>query len=252
MNLGISGKRVLVTGASQGVGEACARAFAAEGCRVAIVARRPGALARVLQAMGGAAEGHAQHAADLMAAGAPDAVLDALDAAGDPFEVVIHNLGGTLDLKDPLAPAEDWQRVWRYNAGIAIDLNARLVPPMQARGWGRIVHISSISAEALRGAAAYGAAKAYLNAYTKTLGRALAPEGIVVSALMPGALYAPGGPWDRNRRERPHVEPDFLRHHQAVGRLGTPEEIAPFALFMASQHVTFAQGAILPVDGGTM
>jgi 3-oxoacyl-[acyl-carrier protein] reductase len=123
---------------------------------------------------------------------------------------------------------------------------------MIGQKWGRVVHISSISAESLRGSAPYGAAKAYLNAYVKGLGRAVAPSGVVVSAVMPGAIWAEGGHWDRMRKERPEVEPDFLRHHHAIGRLGTAEEIAPAVLFLASRHVTFAPAAIVPIDGGTM
>jgi NAD(P)-dependent dehydrogenase (short-subunit alcohol dehydrogenase family) len=81
----------------------------------------------------------------------------------------------------------------------------------------------------------------------------------VISAIMPGAVYAPGGPWDENseiNRKDPEAflrkRADFLRHHHAVGRLGTAEEIAPFAAFLASRFATFAQGSLVPVDGGTM
>jgi len=252
MDLGIADKRVLVTGASQGIGRAIALALAREGCRIAAVARGEERLREAVEAMGGRKAGHEYVAADLMEEGAPKRVARRLLERGGPVEIVVHNVGGTLEARDPLAPVEDWARVWRFNVGIAIEMNAVLIPPMQERGWGRVIHVSSLAAEQLRGCGPYGAAKAYLNAYTKVLGRAVAPTGVVVTAIMPGAVLAEGGHWDWVQRQKPAVLADYLRHHQATGRLGTPEEIAPFAVFLASQQVTFAQGSVVPVDGGTM
>lgn len=258
MDLGIKGKRVLITGASQGMGHAIALEFAKEGCRVAVIARREEKLMELVEELGGKEKGHTHLATDLMKKAEPTRAVKEL-TEHENFDIVVHNLGGTLGVKDPLAAVEDWNEVWQFNVGIAIEMNALLIPPMQAQQWGRVIHISSISAESLRGSPAYGAAKAYLNAYTKVLGRAVAKEGIVVSALMPGAIYAKGGHWDEesemNQKDREtflRKREDFLRHHHATGRFGTAEEIAPFAVFMASKYVTFAQGSLIPIDGGTM
>lgn len=252
MDLGIAGKRVLVTGASQGIGRAIALEFAGEGCRVAVVARREQQLRDLVEEMGGEQAGHSSFAADLMDDGGPSRALTALTAEDTHFDIVVHNVGGTMNVKDPLSPMEEWQRVWRFNVGIAIEINGLAIPAMRQQVWGRVIHVSSISAESLRGSGPYAAAKTYLNAYTITLGRAVAPDGIVVSALMPGAIFEDGGHWDNMRKTNPAIMADFLRHHHAVGRFGRADEISPFALFMASQHVTFAQGAAIAIDGGTM
>ena len=252
MDLGIAGKRVLVTGASQGIGRAIALDFAREGCRVAVVARREKELQDVVAEMGGTEKKHCWLAVDLMEEGAPTKAIQELTDQQEDFDIAVHNIGGTLQVKDPLSPMEQWREVWQFNVGIAIEMNALLIPPMQEKHWGRIVHISSISAENLRGSGPYGAAKAYLNAYTKVLARGIAQTGVVVSAILPGAIIAEGGHWDNIRKNNPAMMADFLRHHHAVGRLGTAEEIAPIVVFMASELVTFAQGALVPVDGGTM
>ncbi len=252
MDLGIADKRVLVTGASQGIGRAIAQSFAREGCRVAVIARREKELQEVVAEMGGTGKGHSYCALDLMEEGAPTKALRELTEPQDEFEIVVHNVGGTLGMKNPLASPTDWLRVWKFNVGIAIEINALVIPAMRKKQWGRIIHISSIAAQDLRGSCGYGPSKAYLNAYTKVLGRAVAPDGVVVSAILPGAVYAPGGHWDRVQETKPEMMADFLRHHHAVGRLGTTEEIAPFVLFMASEQVTFGQGALINVDGGTM
>lgn len=252
MDLGIKDKRVLITGASQGIGKATALAFAEEGCRVAVIARREDKLKELIEEMGGKSKGHSYYARDLMKKGEPTAAVNELTSKGGNFEIVVHNIGGTLELKEPLAPVDKWHRVWQLNAGIAIEINALVVPFMQKQRWGRVIHISSVSAEDVRGSAPYAAAKAYLNAYVKGVGRAFAKDGIVFSAIMPGAIFAEGGHWDNIKKTNPDMVEDFLRHHHAIGRLGSAEEIAPFVLFMASRQVTFAPASTIRVDGGTM
>jgi 3-oxoacyl-[acyl-carrier protein] reductase len=259
MDLGIKGKRVVVTGASQGIGRAIALSFAKEGCRVAVIARREALLKELVAQMGGEEGGHRYMACDLMKKNSPKNVLDSLVSKGGAFDIAVHNIGGTLNIRDPLAQQEQWLKVWRFNAGIAMEMNALLIPGMRERGWGRIIHISSVSAEDGRGCIAYGASKAYLNAYVKGVGRAFAKDGLVISAVMPGAVFAEGGHWDANSRTNEadkkafrSKRDDFLRHHHAIGRLGTADEIAQFVLFMASRHVTFAPAATIRVDGGTM
>ncbi|HBR18392.1 MAG TPA: NAD(P)-dependent oxidoreductase [Deltaproteobacteria bacterium] len=252
MDLGIDGKRVLVTGASQGLGRRIALDFAEEGCKVAVIARNAEKLQNLVDQMEGHQKGHAFYAVDLMLEGAPTAAVNELTAKDGPFDIVIHNVGGTLQVRNPLSPMEEWYRVWKYNVGIAIEINDIVIPYMQAEQWGRIIHISSIAGIMLMGSGPYAAAKAYLNAYTKVLGRAVAPTGVVVSALLPGAFFAEGGHWDNVRKTNLAKEQDFLGHHQAIGRLGTPEEISSFALFMASKWSTFATASLITVDGGTM
>lgn len=252
MDLGITDKKVLITGASQGLGRAIAIDFAKEGCKVAIVARNADKLKELIVKIGGESKGHSYYAIDLMDDGIPTFVVEEFFKRYGHFDIVVHNVGGTLNLKNSLAPVEEWKRVWQYNVGIGIEINALVIPPMQKQHWGRVIHISSISAETVRGSGPYAASKSYLNAYVKSLGRSVAPTGVVVSALMPGAFISEGGHWDKILNTNPDMIKDFIRHHQAIGRLGAPEEISPFVIFMASQFATFASASIIPIDGGTM
>lgn len=247
MRVDLSGRHVLVTGASQGLGADAARGFAASGARVSLCARRIDALSAVLGELDGT--NHRTIVADLARPGEGARVAAQLDA---PVDVVVHAAGGNLDLRDIFGSSDAWQRVWQLNVGAVIDLNNALVPGMRARGWGRILHFSSRSTVSLSGAPAYAAAKTYLNAYTVMLGRAVAADGVIVSAVAPGAVSAPGNNWERAEAQWPENVAKHVSEHQAIGRLGRPDDITPILLFLASDAAKFAAGSIIPIDGGAM
>lgn len=249
MNVDLGGRHVLITGASQGLGADAARGFAASGARVTLCARRADALDAVMSALGGT--GHRKIVADLELAGEGRRV-SAVAEQDCPVDIVLHAAGGNMDLRDIFASSDVWQRVWQLNVGAIIDLNNALVPGMRSRGWGRIVHISSRATVSLGGAPAYAAAKSYLNAYTVMLGRAVAADGVVVSAVAPGAIAAPGNNWERAEAQWPENVAKYVAEHQAIGRLGRPDDITPMLLFLASDAARFAAGSIVPLDGGNM
>ncbi|MFC1646112.1 SDR family NAD(P)-dependent oxidoreductase [Candidatus Omnitrophota bacterium] len=259
MDFGIKDKRVLITGGSKNIGAAIAKAFAVEGSKVTIVARSKDKSEQLVKELEDSGSGHDFLIVDLREPGTPTRVANELLNRHKAIDIVIHNVGGGLGQKNPLGPVDEWMKVWHFNVGIAIEMNAVLVPVMKKQQWGRIVHISSISAqqgEPLRhpygGALPYAAAKSYLNAYVKGLSRELARENIVVSALMPGVILSEGKYWEKLQKTNPDLVNDFLNKHYAIGRFGKADEIASFAVFMASQQASYAIGSIVSIDGGRM
>lgn len=257
MDLGIKGKRVLITGGSKGIGAAVAKDFADEGCKVSIVSRDEDKLKEKMHDMGGQAKGHEYIVSNLRDKGEPTRVAKELIAKHKKVDIVVHNIGGGLGQKDPLGQVEDWNAVWQFNAGIAIEMNAVLIPQMKKQGWGRVVHISSITAElgdpsmkSLGGSLPYAAAKAYLNAYIKGLGREVAKDNVVVSGVMPGVVLSKGKYWDKVKNEKPELVDEFLNHYCPIGRFGSAEEISPFVVLLASEKASFAAGSIIPASGG--
>lgn len=252
MELGLKGKQILVVGASKGIGRGIALGFAREGCRIVAIARSQGLLATLKdEALELGAESFDSQDADIMEQDAA-ALADELLQRFGAFDVVVHNVGGSLVSRDHLAGAHEWNYALKFNALASIDMNSRLIPPMLKRGQGRIIHISSISAVMLRGNPLYASAKAFLNAYVTTVGRQLAPSGVLLCSVMPGAVSFEGSYWDKFVKEgHPRVD-DFLRHHQAINRFGTPDEIANMVLFMASDKSSFMPASNIPVDGANM
>lgn len=247
----LANRHVVITGASQGIGRAIAEAFALSGARISVVARRPAPLAELVEQLGGETAGHGFTALDLTEPGAAESVLAAFRKRAGPVDVLVHAVGGSLAIKSVTSPLSDWRRVWELNVGQAISLNNAVLPEMEERGWGRIVHLSSRVAIELGGAGPYAAAKAYLNAYVTIMGRAYAAKGVLINALMPSAIVAPGNSWSRAEREDPAEVRRFLADHQAINRLGTPDDLIPFILLLASDDNQFAAGSIVSIDGGS-
>lgn len=251
MDLGIKGKKALVTGAGRGLGRAIAEALAAEGASLLVTSRTEADLTELVEKLGGPDRGHLAVAMDITPEGGPAQLLEKARQGGfEHFDMVVHNVGGTLDIKDPFCSVEDWRRVYRFNFEVAVELNAMVVPLMQKNKWGRVVHISSISAMENHGPVTYCAMKAALTAYTRSFGGVVAPDGVVVSAVLPGAVYTEGGYWDVTSKENPEHVQKYLSERQRIGRFGRPEEIGNYVAYLCSDLASFSTGSIVPVDGG--
>ncbi len=250
MELGLKNKKILVTGAGRGIGRAIACALAKEGAKIAAVSRTPKDLKDLLKDIGGKAAGHAVYPMDLTKPKAPGRLVRDLKKDFGTIDGIVHNLGGTLNIKDPFCSMADWHKVYRLNFDIAVELNRLLIPAMQKQKWGRVIHISSIAAMENQGPVVYCAVKAALSAYTRSMGGVVAPDGVVMSALLPGAVFTEQGYWDQTLKAQPQHVKKFLTERQRIGRFGKPQEIADFVVFLASSLASFNTGSIIPIDGG--
>lgn len=249
MRFDFKGRRALVTASSRGIGKAIATELARQGLQVTLNARVKEDLDVLLSELSKYPAQHAAFCADL----SNDRDLEALCTfleENEPPDIIVHNLGGNLGITDPFCSLEEWQRVMRLNLDVAVALNRRFLPYMIDKKWGRICHISSISALENQGAPSYCAAKAALTAYVRSLGRYVAKEGVVMTSVLPGPVLAEGNYWDESTRNRPeHVE-KYLKERVAIGRFGLPQEIADVVAFLCSDHASFCVGSAYVVDGG--
>ena len=257
MDLGLKNKRVLITGASRGIGKEIAKQFFKEGAKLTLVARNKNQLETLIKGFGGKKKGHNFIEADLKKKKVPTKVAKEIIKKNKKVDIIVHNLGGSLGSTEIFSNLENWIDNWIFNVGIVIELNKILGPHMVKNKWGRIVHISSYNSvtggttsEGEAPAPAYTCAKSYLNMYSKVLGREMARHNVIVSTVMPGVLKVEGKHWDRLSKSNPKLIKNYLKNHHAIGRFGIVEEIAPFFLLLASKHATFASTANLNIDGG--
>lgn len=250
MDLGLKGKKALVTAAGRGLGMSIARCLAREGVKVLVTSRTESDLKRLIEEVGGIDAGHHYFTLDLEAEDGPRRLVEfTLKEFGAP-DILVHNLGGNLDLTDPFCKIEDWRKVMRLNLEIPIELNRDLVPLMQKSKWGRVCHVSSISALENQGPPAYCAAKAGLTAYARSFGRYVSPDGVIVTSILPGAVFTEGGYWDKASRERPEHVKKYLNERMAIQRFGRLEEIGEVVTFLCSEQASFCVGSAFLVDGG--
>jgi NAD(P)-dependent dehydrogenase (short-subunit alcohol dehydrogenase family) len=252
MDLGIKDKTALVTGASKGIGRAIALQLAAEGARVAVVARSRERLAAVCASLPGDAGAHRAYAIDLMSADGVGELAKTLVAEMGEPQIVVHNLGGSLGVFQAMAPLADWQKVWHYNVGIAHELNRAFLPAMAARKWGRVVHLSTLSTTTFNGAPAYVSAKCALDGYVKAVNREYSKDNVIISAVAPGAIYSEGRHFAKLQKEDPAALQEYFKQHLPIQRLGTAEDIAPVVAFLCSNYASFMAGSIVGIDGGGM
>lgn len=250
MDLGIKRKLALVTGAGRGLGEGICRSLAKEGVRILATSRTASDLEQLVKDLGGAKAGHWALPLDIASADGPATLIDFARQQGLQPDIVVNNVGGNLEFTDPLGPVNEWQQVMRLNVEVALEINRAFIPQMQAGKWGRICHVSSISALENQGPPAYCAAKAALNAYVRSLGRYVCADNVILTSVMPGAVFTKDGYWDQASRERPvHVE-KYLNERMAIRRFGRIDEISELVTFLCSNQASFCVGSALLADGG--
>ena len=165
-------------------------------------------------------------------------------------DVVIHCAGGGLGLKGPYIPARELYELFMVNLGGAAEINRIVAPTMQAKGSGYIIHVCSIASGEAIGSVGYNTVKAALAAYVRSLGRELAPYGVVVSGIAPGAFQCPGNAMERLESTSPEAYREFIEKRLPRGRMGTAEEIIPLLKFLCSEGASMMGGCVVPIDAG--
>jgi 3-oxoacyl-[acyl-carrier protein] reductase len=248
MDLGIRGRLALVTGASSGLGRACALALAAEGARLAIGARRMELLETVAAEARAAGSPDAQaYALDLSEPASIDAMLAAMrDRQGDA-EIFIANSGPPKAGAVANLTLADWDAAYGPTLRSMLQITYAVLPAMRERSWGRIVNLSSSAVKApIPNLALSNAFRAALLGALKTLSREVAGDGVTINVIATGKIatdrarsfYSEPGAWEKQQRDIP------------FGRFGNPDEFAPLVAFLCGDGARYISGATFTIDGG--
>ena len=252
MDLGIKNKNALVTGGATGIGKAIVAELVSEGVNVAFTSRNQKDLDILSKEINNNVSSINYYGLIInqLDEGAPKELAEKVWNNFGEIDILVNNVGSTLQITDPLCDISDWRKVFRMNLEVHVELNNLLIPHMQDKGWGRIVNISAGSAMENNGRVTYCSIKAALTAYSRSMGRVLANSGIVMSALQPGLVFTERGHWAEVMKTRPEHAEKYLNERTVLKRFGKPNEISPMVVLLCSEQASFCQGAIVPVDGG--
>ena len=252
MDLGLTGRVVVVTGGSRGIGFAAAQALVAEGAHVVVCARGAEQLQRAVEQLriaavnGSSAEGVI---ADVSSEAGVATVIDAAVATFGRLDVLVNNVGLAKGADLESTTDADWQDAFDQTLFPAIRASRLAVPHMRKQGGGAIVTVSSIFGRESGGRMTYNAVKAAEISLTKSLAQQLAKDQIRVVSVAPGSILFEGGSWWKRVQADPKGMAEFVARELPFGRFGKPDEIGAAIAFLASPKASWVSGTTVVVDG---
>ncbi|MCQ4205719.1 SDR family NAD(P)-dependent oxidoreductase [Streptomyces longispororuber] len=260
MNLNLTGKRALITGASLGLGEATSKLLAAEGATVVIHGRdkeRTERVAQEIREAGGSATTVLGDLAD--DASAAEVARAALD--GGPVDILVNNAGFYRHLSWTEATPDEWRNTYNVNVVSGVRMIQHLVPAMRERGWGRVITIGGgLASQPMNTHPQYNATLAARHNLAVSLARDLKGTGVTSNIVSPGAILVeatkelvthigPDRGWGETWEEiRPNAVEALIPNDQE--RFGEPDEIAAAVAYLCSDYAQYVSGATIRVDGG--
>ncbi|MFB5664220.1 SDR family NAD(P)-dependent oxidoreductase [Alteribacillus sp. HJP-4] len=246
MDLQLAGKKVLITGASKGIGRGIAALFSEEGADVGIAARPSKNLAEAAAAIqhAKAFEADLTHEVDR-----ESLIAQFLDTFGT-IDILVNNAGGSNGAAIADTSMSDFKEAMELNYYSAVHLSKLVLPIMKANKAGSIVNISSIYGRESGGKPTYNNSKAAMISFTKALADESILDGVRVNSVAPGAILHSSGNWQKRLEENPDKINEFVAREIPAGRFGTVEEIANTVVFLASEKASWISGASINVDGG--
>ena len=250
MDLGLKGKKALITGGSRGLGRAAAMSLAREGCDVAIVARTPETLEETASEIREIGVNVRAVRADVTDPDDVRRMVAEASAGMGGLDILIANAGGSQGGGLMEASDDDWQFTLDVNLMHAVRTIRAITPFFTDRGGGAIVVVSSVTGMTPSVPVQYGVAKAAEIYLASALAMELAQHNIRINAIAPGSIMFEGGGWAKRLEENPEAMQRFQHEQFPFKRLGKPEEIGDVIAFLASTRASWITGATISVDGG--
>ena len=248
MNLKIKNKTALVLGASKNIGKTICINLAKEKVSIIMVARSKEKLLSLKKEVDKYSKNNVIITTDLSKKNNIKKLINKVNKK-HKVDIIIHNLGGSIGIKNTFASSANWQKVWNINLGYSIDINNFFIPKMIKNKWGRIVHISSAITSSFDGYAPYASAKCALEGYIKSVSKEVSKNNVIINGVAPGVIDKEGGYFSYLKKNKISELNNYFKNKLPIQRMSSQTEITNTILFLCSDLSSYLPGVIIKQDG---
>ena len=249
MKLKIKNKTALIIGASKNIGRSISVALAKEKVSLIMVARSKDKLTKLKKEVDKYSKNNSIIKIDLSIKSNINKLINKVNINHKKIDIIIHNLGGSLSIKDPFASSVKWSKVWNINLGYAIDINNFFIPKMALNNWGRVIHISSAITTSFDGYSPYASAKCALEGYIKSVSKVVSKNNVMICGIAPGLIDKEEGYFNYLKNNDILKLNEYYKNKLPIHRMCTPAEVANTVKFLCSDLSSYLPGVIIKQDG---
>ena len=243
------GKRIIVTGASRGLGAMACRALAERDAKIAMLSRSTKEMNNLKSRLKNPSN-HISIKVNLLKNNEIKLAIKKAKKFLKQIDIVLHVAGGGFGLKEELIKDKDLKMLLQINIGAAAEINRLVVRSKTKRQFLKLVHVGSIASNEAVGSVGYNVAKSALAAYVRSLGRELYKNKVIVTGVLPGGFIAPGNAMERLRKKNIKDYKKFIKTRLPRTLMGSASEVLPMLLFLCSKHSSMMGGCLVPIDAG--
>ena len=243
------GKRIIVTGASRGLGAMACEALAKRGAKIAMLSRSKKEMDNLKNGLKNPSN-HISIKVDLLKNNAIKLAIKKAIKFLKRIDIVLHVAGGGFGLKEKLIKDKDLKTLLQVNLGAAAEINRLVVSGKTKSQLLKLVHVGSIASNEAVASVGYNVAKSALSTYVRSLGRELYKNNVIVTGILPGGFIAPGNAMERLRKKNIKDYKKFIKTRLPRGLMGNVNEVLPMLLFLCSKHSSMMGGCLVPMDAG--
>ena len=242
-------KRIVVTGASRGLGATVCEALAEKGAKIAMLSRSKKDMDNLRRKLRNPSN-HITVKIDLLKNSDIKLAIRKAKNFLKRIDIVLHIAGGGLGLKEALINNTDLKTLFQVNLGAAAEINRLVVKEKKKNNRLKLIHVGSIASNEAVASVGYNVAKSALSTYVRSLGRELYKNKVLVTGILPGGFIAPGNAMDRFKKKNIKDYKKFIKTRLPRNEMGNVNEILPILLFLCSKHSSMMGGCLVPIDAG--
>lgn len=243
------GKKIIITGASRGLGAKTCEVLAAKGAKIIMLSRSIKDM-DILKSKLKNSKNHKCIQVDFLKEDQIEIAIDKAHKFLKQIDIVLHIAGGGYGLSDPLIKNQDINKLLQINLLAAIEINRIVVNNKKKNKSLKLVHVGSIASHEATGSVGYNTVKSALATYVRSLGRELSNNNVIVTGILPGGFIAPGNAMQRFKSSNLKEYNKFIKNRLPRKFMGHMNEIIPMLLFLSSKHASMMGGCLVPIDAG--